>query len=75
MVSTNVSTSQTNRSDSDSSIFPFSVTTSIVGYSGDFEWMLDTGATYHVCSNMDWFSSFKKLMDVMLSWVMIAHVT
>jgi len=23
--------------------------------------MLDTGATYHVCPNMNWFSSFEKL--------------
>jgi len=25
------------------------------------EWILDTGATYHVCPNRDWFSSFEKL--------------
>ena len=23
--------------------------------------MLDTGATYHVCPNKDWFSNFEKL--------------
>jgi len=23
--------------------------------------MIDTGATYHMCPNRDWFSSFKKL--------------
>ena len=25
--------------------------------------MIDTGATYHVCPNRDWFSSFEKLDD------------
>ena len=25
------------------------------------EWVLDTGATYHVCPNRNWFSSFEKL--------------
>ena len=47
-VSTHASTSQTGGSDSDSSVFSFSVTTPIVCYSGDSKWMLDTGATYHV---------------------------
>jgi len=53
VVSTYASTSQVGGSDSDSSIFSFSVITPIVGYSGDSGWMLDTGATYHVCPNMD----------------------
>ena len=53
----------------------FSITTPIVGYSGDSEWILDTRATYHVCPNKDSFSSFEKLDGVLLSWVMIAHVT
>ena len=61
MVNTQVSTSQAGGSDSDSSVFSFSVTTPIIGYSGDNEWILDTGATYHVCPNRDWFSSFEKL--------------
>jgi len=52
VVSTHASTSHAGGSDSDSSLFSFSVTTSIIGYSGDSEWMLDIGATYHVCSNM-----------------------
>ena len=46
-------TSQVDGSDSDSSVFLFSVITPIVGYSGDSEWMIDTGATYHVCPNRD----------------------
>ena len=41
--------------------YSLSVTTPIIGFSGDSEWVLDTGATYHVCPNMAWFSSFEKL--------------
>ena len=55
------STSHVDGSDSDSSVFSFSVTTSTVGFSDNSEWILDTGATYHVCPNRDWFSSFEKL--------------
>ena len=51
VVSTHASTSQADGLDSDSSVFSFSVTTPIVGYSGDVEWILDTGAIYHVCPN------------------------
>ena len=40
--------------------YSLSVTTTI-GYSDNSEWILDTGATYHVCPNKDWFSSFEKL--------------
>ena len=54
------STSQVDGSDSDSSIFSFTVTTPTVSYSDDSEWMFDTGATYHVCPNGDWFSNFEK---------------
>jgi len=46
VVNTKASTSQVGGSDSDSSIFSFSITTLIVGYSGDSEWMLDTEATF-----------------------------
>jgi len=53
VVSTNANTSHADGSDSDLSVFTFSVTTPIVGYSEDSEWMLDTGATYHVCPNRD----------------------
>jgi len=44
--------SQVDGSDSDSSIFSFSVTATIA-YSGVSEWMIDTGAIYHVCPNKD----------------------
>jgi len=61
VISTQAGTSQMGGLDSDSSVFSFSVTTPTIGYSDDSEWMIDTGATYHVCPNMDWFSSFEKL--------------
>jgi len=47
------STSQAGGSESDSMVFFFSVTTLTISYSGDFDWMLDTKATYHVCPNRD----------------------
>jgi len=53
VVSTHASTSQVDGSDSDSSVFSFSVITPTVGYSDNSEWILDTGATYHVCPNKD----------------------
>ena len=53
VVSTQANTSQVDGSDSDSSIFSSSISTPIVDYLGDSEWILDTGATYHVCPNMD----------------------
>ena len=46
-----VSTSQADESDSDSSVFSLSVTTPTVCNSDNAEWILDTGATYHVCPN------------------------
>ena len=61
VVSTHASTSEADGSDSDSSVFSFSVTTPTVSYSDNTEWILDTGATYHVCLNRAWFSSFEKL--------------
>jgi len=61
VVNTQASTSQADGSDSNPSVFSFSVTTPTVDYSGNSEWALDTGATYHVCPNRDWFSSFEKL--------------
>ena len=42
VISTQASPSQTGRSDSDSSVFSFSVTTLTEGYSGESEWMIDT---------------------------------
>jgi len=61
VVSTHVSTSQADGSDSDSSVFFFSVTTPTIDYSDNSEWILDTRVTYHVCPNRDWLSSFEKL--------------
>ena len=60
MVSTHASTSQADGSDSDSLVFSFFISSHIVGYSGDSEWILDTRATHHVCPNRNWFSSFEK---------------
>ena len=51
VVSTHASTSQADGSDSNSSVFSFSITTSTVSYSGNSEWILDIGAVYHVCPN------------------------
>ena len=53
VVSTHASTSQADGSDSDSSVFSFSVTTPTIGFSDKSEWILDTEATYHVCPNRD----------------------
>ena len=61
MVTTQADTSQEDGSDSDSSVFSFSVTISTIAYSGNAEWILDIDATYHVCPNKDWFFSFEKL--------------
>ena len=51
VVSAHASTSQADGSDSDLSVFSFSVTTPTVGFSSNAEWILDTWATYHVCPN------------------------
>ena len=53
VVSTQASTSQADGSDSDSLVFFLSVTTPAVSYSDNAEWILDTGATYHLCPNRD----------------------
>ena len=53
VVSTHASTSHVNGSDSNSSVFSFSITTPTVGYSDNSEWVLDTWATYYVSPNMD----------------------
>ena len=74
MVNTQSSKSQADESDSDSSVFSFSVTTPIVGHSWEDEWILDTGTTYHACPNRGWFSSFEKLEGVRSLWAMITHV-
>jgi len=50
---TETNLAQADGSDSDSSVFSLSllVTTPTVDYSDNTEWILDTGATYHVCQN------------------------
>ena len=45
---TEANLAQANGSDDDSWVFSLSVTTPIVSYSNNAEWILDTGATYHV---------------------------
>ena len=61
VTSTHGSTAQADGSDLDSSIFSLSVTTPTVCNSDNVEWILDSGATYHVCPNRAWFSTFEKL--------------
>ena len=70
---TEANLAQTDGSDSDSSVFSLSVTT-LVDYSDNAEWILDTGATYHVCPYRAWFSTFEKLDDVTRLWMMIICV-
>jgi len=41
--------------------YSLSIITPTVSYSDNTDWILDTGATYHVCPNRAWFSSFEKL--------------
>ena len=53
-------------SDSDSSVVSLTITTLTFCYSDVSEWILDAGATYHVCSKQDWFASFEKLNDGMV---------
>ena len=60
---TEANLAQADGSDSDSSVFSLSVTTPTVDYSDNAEWILDTGATYHVCPNRAWFSNFEKLNE------------
>ena len=45
---------------SDTSIYSLSISPTD-SYSEESEWMLDNGATYHVCPRRKWFSSFEKL--------------
>ena len=59
---TEANLAQADGSDEDSSVFSLSVTTPPpVDYSDNAEWILYTGATYHVCPNRAWLSSFEKL--------------
>jgi len=47
--------------DSDSSAVSLTITTPTICYSDVSEWILDTGATYHICPKRDWFASSEKL--------------
>ena len=54
----NVAKSDENKFDSSTS--SLSITPSIC-YLDASEWLLDTGATYHICPRREWFSSLEKL--------------
>jgi len=51
---------------SDSSYFSFSITPSGC-HSDAFEWVLDTGSTYHICVRRELFSSFEELDGSLMS--------
>ena len=53
----NVVKTSGNNSDSDSSGYSLSALSSVC-VANSTEWMLDSGASYHVCPRRDWFSSF-----------------
>ena len=63
----NVVKASDDNSDMDSSGFSCSALLSVC-YADSTEWMMDSGATYHIYPRRDWFSSFEKLKrwDVML---------
>ena len=48
---TEANLAQVDGSDEDSSVFSLSVTTPTICNSDNAEWILDTGATYHMCPN------------------------
>ena len=50
----------TEGNDTDSSNYSLSITSSI-NYADSSEWLLDSGATYHVCPKREWFSSFENI--------------
>jgi hypothetical protein len=35
------------------------------------EWLLDSGASHHMCSHRSWFSSYQSIDDVLSLWEMI----
>ena len=47
-------------SDSDSSGYSCPALPSVC-YADSTEWMMDSGATYHICPKREWFSSFEEL--------------
>ena len=73
VVSTHASTSHADRSDSDSSIFSFYVTTPTVDYADNSEWIIDTRATI-ICTRTGTDFLIMKLDGCSQSWMMIIHV-
>ena len=45
--------------------YSLSITTPTVDYSDNAEWILDTGATYHVCLNRAWFEKLDGCYTIM----------
>ena len=69
------STSQVGRSDSNSTIFCFSIITPTIGYSCDSKQMQDTELHIMCVLIGTDFLVLRSQIDVLLSWVMIVHVT
>ena len=55
-----VNVAKSDGNESDSSAFSLSITP-LICYSDVSEWLLDMGATYHICPRREWFSSLEKL--------------
>ena len=66
---TEANLAQADGSESDSSVFSLSVTTPTVDYSDKAEWILDTGATYHVCPNRAWFLLAQRPITLVLMMI------
>jgi len=58
--SSEVNVAKSDGNESDFSTFSLSITTSIC-CSDTSEWLVDIGATYHICPRREWFSSLEKL--------------
>ena len=69
-----VNVTKSDENESDSSAFLLSITPSIY-YSDASEWLLDTGATYHICHRREWLFSLEKLDSGKVTWKMRRHVT
>ena len=64
--SAHMKSSQVDGSDSNSSVVLLTITIPTVCYLDVSDWILDMGATYHVCLGRDWFASFEKLDDCLV---------
>jgi len=58
--SSEVNVTKSDRNESNSSAFSLSITP-LICYSDASEWLLDKGATYHICPSREWFSTLEKL--------------